>query len=224
MKPHMEQNYSCEYGVAENSFSSFKDWCLQNCWIKLALDTRVGEKTWELSRAWGHPIWQWHAKSTQPSSQGGANGAGGSLEVVSDVYGRWAALETILGLWGSCLGSGCGVWLPVISVWHQFNTAWRMKFQGKNWKAVVFSFQQICLWEDKATSETAFPYMTGCVGWLRQSHLGSDTACLVFWLPLLQRTWRAQTLFRVWLSEPSAHNNRCKEDRVHTASFPFNQS
>lgn len=49
----MEQNYSCEYGVAENSFSSFKDWCLQTCWIKLALDTWVGEKTWELSHVRG---------------------------------------------------------------------------------------------------------------------------------------------------------------------------
>lgn len=101
---------------------------------------------------------------------------------------------------------------------------WRMKFQGKNCKAVAFSFQQICLWEDKATSEPAFPCVTGWVDWLRQSHLGSDAACLVFWLPLLQRTWRAQTLFRVWLSELSAHNNHCKEDRVYTARFPFNQS
>lgn len=163
-------------------------------------------------------------KSTYSSSQGGANGAGGSLGVVSDVYRRQAALETTLRLWGSYLGSGCGVWLPVISVWHQFNPAWRMKFRGKNRKAVAFSFQQICLWEDKATSEPAFPCVTGWVDWLRQSHLGSDAACLVFWLPLLQRSWRAQTLFRVWLSEPSAHNNHCKEDREYPARFPFNQS
>lgn len=144
-----------------------------------------------LSHAWRHPIRQWYAKIHTPFFTGRRKWGWGNLGVVSDVYGRWAALETTLGLWGSCLGSGCGVWLPVILVWHQFNPAWRMKFQGKNWKAIAFSFQQICLWVDKATSEPAFPCVPGWVGWLRQSHLGSDAACLVFWLPLLQRTWHA---------------------------------